>query len=51
MDLWAFIIIGAGAVMYFVSKKKPVWLFVTGVGVGLLVGAVWAAMIVQRVLP
>lgn len=50
MDTWALLIIAAGVILWFVSKKKPVFLFVTGVGVGLLVGAVWATMLVQGAL-
>ena len=50
MDMWALIIIGAGIVLWFLSKKKPAFLFVTGVGVGLMWGALWANAIVQRVL-
>ena len=46
MDGWAIVIIIGSVILYFVSKRKPVFLFTSGVGVGLLVGAIWAAMIV-----
>lgn len=50
MDTWAFIIIAAGIVGYFALKRRPVFLFVTGFGVGLLTGAIWASVIINQVL-
>ena len=48
MDVWAFLIIAASIILYFVSKKKPVFLFSLGVGIGLLWGALWAVAIVSQ---
>jgi hypothetical protein len=51
MDGWGMIIFAAGTVLWFVTRRKQAgWLFVAGLGAGLLVGAVWAAMIVNSVL-
>lgn len=50
MDVWALGIIALGIVGYFLSKKNVIFIFVTGVGVGLLAGAIWAAAIVNSVL-
>lgn len=50
MDTWAFLIIGASVLGYFWSKKKPVFVLTTGIGVGLLWGAIWATMIFRDVL-
>lgn len=51
MDAWAFGIIALGIIGYFLSKKNALFLFVTGVGVGLLVGAIWAATLIHNLLP
>ena len=50
MDTWAIGIFIVGAVLYFVTKRQAIWLFVMGVGVGLFAGAVWAALIVQDLI-
>jgi hypothetical protein len=47
MDLWGLIIIVVSAILYFASKKKPIFLLTTGIGIGLVIGAVWAAMLVR----
>jgi hypothetical protein len=46
MDGWGIAIFIVGAVLYVVLKRKPVFLFVCGVGVGLFVGAIWAGVAV-----
>ena len=46
MYTWAFAIIGVGIALWFLSKKHAS-LFVTGVGVGLLWGALWAASLIR----
>ena len=50
MDTRAFIIISASVLLYFFSKRRPVFLFTTGVGVGLLIGAIWSCVIVARAI-
>ena len=47
MDTWAFVIIIGSGILYFVSKKKPVFILTLGVGLGLLWGAIWASVIVS----
>ncbi len=47
MDTWGIIIFIAGLVLYFVTKKQAFWLFVSGVGAGIVIGAVWAMSIVN----
>ena len=51
MDMWALIITAVSVVLYFVSKKKPIFILTTGVGLGMLIGAVWAYSIVSSILP
>jgi len=41
MDIWGIVIVIIGAAGYLFSKRKPGWLFIAGVGVGILIGAVW----------
>lgn len=50
MDGWALGIIAVGIIGYFLSKKNSIFLLVTGVGVGLLIGTIWAASIINSVL-
>lgn len=49
MDTWGIAIFVVGVVGYFVSKKKPGFLFVAGIGVGITIGALWAMSIVNQV--
>jgi len=42
MDGWGIGIFVVGLILYFVSKKKAIFLFISGVGAGILIGAVWA---------
>ena len=51
MDTWGFIIFGLGLVLYFGTKRKAFFLFVSGVGAGIVVGAIWAMTIVNNVIP
>ena len=46
MDTWAFIIIVVSVILYFVSKRKPIFVLTTGIGLGLLWGALWASSII-----
>jgi len=48
MDGWGIGIFVVGVVLYFLSKKQPVFLFVAGVGAGIFIGAMWAYSIVTR---
>jgi len=50
MDTWGIIVFAVGAVLYFVSKRKPGFLFVAGVGLGIVIGAVWSILIVNRAI-
>ncbi len=50
MDAWALIIIAVSVVLYFISKKKPFFLFTGGIGFGLLWGALWASALIARAL-
>lgn len=47
MDMWGIGIAGISILLYFVSNKKNVFLLTTGVGVGILIGAIWAAALVN----
>jgi hypothetical protein len=51
MDAWAIAIIVVGIALHFVSKKKPMFLFVVRFGTGLLAGAIWGPAIIYRLLP
>lgn len=51
MDTWALIIIAASLFMYFVTKRKNFFVLTTGIGIGLLIGALWAAAIVFNAFP
>ena len=42
MDGWGIGIFVVGLVLYFVTKKKVIFLFISGVGLGILIGAIWA---------
>lgn len=51
MDKWGIIIFVVGLILYFVTKKKPFFLFVSGVGAGIFIGALWAYNLVMGILP
>ncbi len=51
MDGWALGIIAVSLVLYFATKKKPIFVLTTGIGIGLLIGAVWAYVAVTNLLP
>lgn len=50
MDGWALGIIAVSVILYFVSKKKNFFVLTTGIGIGLLIGAIWAAAIIGGAL-
>jgi hypothetical protein len=31
-----------GLILYFVTKKKAIFLFISGVGLGIIIAAIWA---------
>ena len=50
MDAWGIGIFIVGLILYFVTKKKPIFLFISGVGAGILIGAIWAYITVSNLL-
>jgi len=50
MDTWAIGITGISILLYFVSKKKPIFILTTGIGIGLLAGAIWASVLISSAL-
>lgn len=49
MDAWALGLMAVGYGVYLLGDKKKVgWLWVGGVGTGLLVGALWAMVIITN---
>jgi len=51
MDTWGIVICIAGLVLYYVTKKQVFFLWLSGVGAGIVVGAVWAMQIINNILP
>jgi hypothetical protein len=52
VDTWGFVIIGVSVILYFLTRKNhqklAQWFLLTfGIGIGLVIGAVWAFSIVQ----
>lgn len=51
MDIWGIGITLSGLALYFATgRKHKVFIFVSGVGAGILIGAIWAMAIVSNVL-
>lgn len=50
MDGWGIAIFVIGLILYFATKKQAFWLFVSGVGAGIVVGAVWAVYLLNQTL-
>ena len=50
MALWGLAIIGISLILYYASKHQPVFVFTSGLGVGLFVGAIWAYLVAVSVL-
>jgi len=51
MDTWGFLLIVIGVGAYLLGHKKQMWWMVlAGVGLGIVIGAVWAMVIVNSVL-
>jgi hypothetical protein len=51
MDGWGIGIFVLGAALYYVTGKKPIGVFISGIGLGLLIGAVWAYIFIASVIP
>jgi hypothetical protein len=51
MDGWGIGIFVVGLILYYVTKKKPFFLFVSGVGAGILIGAIWSMTIINSIFP
>ncbi len=51
MDGWGIGIFVVGLILYFVTKKQPIFLFISGVGAGILIGAIWAMTIIGNIFP
>ncbi len=49
MDGWGIAIFVLGLILYLVTKKKAVFLFISGIGLGILIGAIWSFLIVQSI--
>jgi hypothetical protein len=51
MSTWGILIFIIGAALYYVTGKKPIGVFISGIGLGLLIGAVWAYIFIASVIP
>jgi len=49
MDKWGIIIFILGVIAYYGFKKKPFFAFVSGIGAGILIGAIWAYFIMTSI--
>lgn len=49
MDGWGIAIFVIGLILYMVTKKKVIFLFVSGVGLGILIGAIWAYQLMRSI--
>lgn len=47
MDTWGILIFIVGLVLYFITKKNPFWLFICGMGAGIVLGAIGSYLIVM----
>ena len=50
MDAWGIVIFVVGLVLYYATKKKVVFMFISGVGAGIVIGAIWAVVIVSAIM-
>lgn len=48
MDGWGIAIFVIGLILYMISKKKAIFLFISGIGAGILIGSIWAYFIVTN---
>ncbi len=51
MDTWGIGIFVAGIALYFITKRQAAFLFVAGIGAGIIIGAIWAMAIVNSIIP
>lgn len=50
MDTWGLAIAGISIVLYFAAGKKTFFLLTTGVGIGIVIGALWSMYLVESVM-
>ena len=50
MDMTSILIFIVGIALYFCWKPKPVLLFISGWGLGILIGLLWAQMLINQAL-
>jgi hypothetical protein len=50
MDAWGIGIFVMGLILYYALKKKAIFLFISGVGAGILIAAIWAMTIAYSVI-
>jgi hypothetical protein len=48
MDIWGIVIFLASFALYFLTKKKTIFLFTAGIGVGIVIGAIWSMSIINN---
>ena len=46
MDGWGIGIFLVSIILYFLTKKKPIFLFFSGIGAGIVIGAIWSYYLV-----
>ena len=50
MDIWGIGIFLVGLILYFVTKRKySIFLFISGLGAGIVIAAIWSLLIFDRV--
>ena len=45
MDTWGILIFVVSIVLYFAFKRNPIFILTSGIGLGIIIGAVWAYFI------
>ena len=50
MDGYGIAIFVIGLILYFVTKKNKFFLFISGIGAGIFIGAIWSYSIVMGIL-
>jgi hypothetical protein len=51
MATWGIGIFAVSLILYFVTRKKLIFLFISGVGMGLFIGGIWAMYVVYSAIP
>lgn len=51
MDAWGIGIFVVSTLLYFITKKKGIFLLTAGIGIGIVIGAIWAMAIVNNIIP